>query len=302
MSLISNAVEIIKGEGFSGPHCFVLLTRYAALTGDRALLKLVGNTLEDMSTMEPTAMLAYAYAEYFQAMGGQAPEFPPAAADYILSSCDRDDRALALAYVKCARVFSREDYLEQCLKLLADEELMAQGGAFSALAFIELYRATFNESYLDAAVSMADVIEEHFSSMFSPEDAYDLEYPSMNSAVSLLYDELARMLQSEKWISASGKQKVFIKKLADKYSSKVAFGLISLLDEEFAPQTIVCAVKGESIPKELLSIIAFYSPLTEILVCSEGDSGGKNTCRQQILKYPAYYFLKNGCLEEIKGL
>lgn len=291
MSLIANAAEIIKSEGFTGPHSLVFLTRYAALTGDKALMRLLGNTLEDMSTMQESATLAYAYAEYFQATGEAGPEFCFPAADYILNSCDGDDRMLAAACAKVARVFGREAYLEKALDLLSDTETTAVNGAFSALAFTELYRGTFNKKYLHAAESMAEIIEKNFRSMFSPEDAYDLACPSMNSAVAVMYDELARITQKEELVRARKVQNSFIAKLADKYPSKVGFGLCALLADEFEPKTVVCRFPGEEIPAPLLSLIRFYSPVTEIV--AEGGSADQQ---------PRYFFLKSGKLEEIPGM
>ena len=295
-SLLHDAVEIIKSEGFTGPHSLIFLIRYASLAEDRTLLRMIGNTLEEMSSMEESAALAYAYAEYYEASGGTECDFCPAAADYILSECPEDDRMLAAAYVKCARAFGKEEYLEKASDLLADNEKTAGNAAFSVLAFLEMYRATFNRLYLETAKSMADIIEKNFQGIFDPEDAYDLARPSMNSAIAVMYDELARITQEPKRIQARRRQNTLIAKLADRYPSKVAFGLCALLADEFEAKTVVCRFKGQVLPDPLLSLISFYSPVTEIIAESVPEDDDSFSSKAK------YYFLKNGILEEITGL
>lgn len=287
-SLLQNTAEIIQSEGFTGPQSLIFLTRYASLSEDRKLLRIIGNTLSELSTMEPTAALAYAYAEYYQASGDSMPEFCRAAADYILTQCDESDKMLAAAEAKCARVFGREDYLQRASELLADHEMTAKNAAFSVLAFLEMYRATLNEKHLNTAKTMADIIEKNFHSIFNPEDVYDLAYPSMNSAIAVMYDELARFTQEPRRVEARTRQNSFISRLAEKYPTKVTFGLCALLADEFEPKTIVCRYEGDELPATLSSLLGFYSPVTEILAEQKTPAG--------------YYFLKNGVLEQINGL
>ena len=292
-SLLQDAVEIIRSEGFIGPQSLIFLTRYAALSEDWVLMGQIGNTLEGLSTLEESASLAYAYAEYFEASGDSMPEYCRSAVDFLLPRCDEDDRMLAAAYVKCARAFGREDYLEKAVELLSDDRRTAQNAAFSAIALTEMYRATFNRKYLKAAKEIADIIEKNFHSIFNPEDVYDLAQPSMNSAIAVMYDELARFTQEEKRLTLREKQNRFIAKLADKYPSKVSFGLCALLADEFESKTVVCRFQGEELPPSLLKILSFYSPVTEIIAeaCDHSETGKAQ-----------YYFLKNGNLEELKGL
>lgn len=291
MTLLHDTAEIIKSEGFTGAHSFIFLTRYAFLCGDKQLLSVIGNTLKDMDFMEPDAMLAYAYAEYCESQGEGASEFASGAADYILASCPRSDRALALAYVKCARVFGREDYLAEAHSLLSDSSSGAKNGAFTALAFIEMYRATFNRDYLLTACALSDVIEKNFNSIFRPDDVYDLSQPSMNSAVAVMYDELARMTQEKDRLEISEKHKRLVKKLAEKYPSKVSFGLCALLSDEYEWKTVVCRFCGYEPPESLLKVISFYSPLTEVIAEPGSDVAA-----------PEFYFMKNGVLEQIHGI
>ena len=173
-TVLDIAVTALRDEGFPGPQSFIFLTRYAALKEDYALLKLVGNTLETLDNMPASAALAYAMGEYFQAaasvgdrglsrdVSAESAAFCLPAADYVLNSCDREDRMLAAAYAKCARSFGREDYMERAIGLLSDGELAARNTAFSALVYTELYRATFNPLYLETANAMADIIEKNF--------------------------------------------------------------------------------------------------------------------------------------------
>ena len=50
--LLKNASELIQSEGFTGAHSLIFLIRYAYLSENKALMKLVGNTLEGLNGME----------------------------------------------------------------------------------------------------------------------------------------------------------------------------------------------------------------------------------------------------------
>ena len=325
-TVLDIAVTALRDEGFPGPQSFIFLTRYAALKEDYALLKLVGNTLETLDNMPASAALAYAMGEYFQAaasvgdrglsrdVSAESAAFCLPAADYVLNSCDREDRTLAAAYAKCARSFGREDYMERAIGLLSDGELAARNTAFSALAYTELYRATFNPLYLETANAMADIIEKNFHSAFNSADVYDLEQPSVNSAVALMYDELSRLSTTPesyaKRSAAAEKQNSFIRKLAERYPEGVTFGLCALLAEEFEPKTVVCRFTGNELPRPFLSLLSFYSPVTELM--AEPDATGEpganiensdNSARTDTgAKCAKYFLLNKGILEHIKNL
>ena len=286
--VINTAVELIKSEGFRGAHSFVFLTRYASLAGDKELMRLVGNSLKDLDDMLPSPMLAYAYAEYFEAAGE---EFCASAAEYILSSC-HDEPIMIMAYAKCASAFIREDYLVKAMDIAENCAVDSPDGlsdiAFIALGYLELYRATASEDYLKGAIKSAEYIKNNFRSLFDPKNAYDLEAPSGNSAAALLYDSLARITQKKEWIDASSEQNRFISLLADKYPTACSFGLCALLADEYGSNTIICELPGEEYPRELLSLLSYYAPTTEISV----------KCFAPVDK-PTYYRLINGEKEEI---
>ena len=124
---------------------------------------------------------------------------------------------------------------------------------------LERYRDTYDPDYLARAEKGGEYILENFHEMFNPENVYDIEEPSFNSRVAVLYDELARYTQKEKWIEARARQNKFIRLLADKYPTGVGYGLIALLGEEFGETTVVCS--GE-IPD---SVRYFYAPTTAIV-------------------------------------
>ena len=289
-SILANAAELIKGEGFTGAHSFIFLTRYASLCGDKALMSLIGNSLSALSTLPESASLAYAYAEYYQATEA---DFCPAAVDFLLGRCREDDPMLLPATAKCARVFSSEDWFERAILMARDalsEEIPMKTLPFVALGLIELYRATFNREYLKRAMDLGDEIRKKFADSFDPETAYDLENPGANSAVALLYDELARLTQNKGWLDLRKIQNHFISLLADKYPTRVAFGLCALLGDEFEWKTVICSLPGMQITKEVRALLGFYSPLTEVVaVPSEGEEA-------------QYFIMKNGTLKEIKGI
>ena len=143
---------------------------------------------------------------------------------------------------------------------------------------------------------------------------YDLEQPSVNSAVALMYDELARLSTTPesyaKRSAAAEKQNSFIRKLAERYPEGVTFGLCALLAEEFEPKTVVCRFTGNELPRPFLSLLSFYSPVTELM--AEPDATGEpganiensdNSTRTYTGEKCAKYFLLNkGILEHIKNL
>jgi len=125
--------------------------------------------------------------------------------------------------------------------------------------YLELYKESFDPAYLESAIKGGEYILEHFHEMFNPDDVYDIDEPSFNSRVAVLYDELARYTQDERFIEAREKQNSFIRMLADRYPTKVAYGLIALLADEFGETTVVC--EGE-VPE---AIASFYAPTTAVV-------------------------------------
>ena len=124
---------------------------------------------------------------------------------------------------------------------------------------LDKYEETYEEEYLDKAIRGGKFILEHFHEMFDPKAVYDLKEPSLNSRVAVLYDALARYTQDDAFLAARKNQNKMIRMLADKYPTKVSYGLIALLGEEFGETTVVC--EGE-IPA---SVRNFYAPTTAIV-------------------------------------
>ena len=286
--LLKNAAELIQSEGFTGAHSLIFLIRYAFLAENRSLMRLVGNTLENMSDMEESASLAYAYAEYYKA---EKAEFCLPAISFLLPRCREDDPMLLPALAKAANVTGDERIITLALTK-ADECQGAELSAapFIALGFLELYRLTGDSAWLDQAAGLGEEIRKNFQSIFHPAEAYDLQQPSPSSAVALQYDELYRMTRQENWENARSVQNRFVRLLADKYPTKVAFGLCALLADEFEAKTVVCMFPANQIPAEVKTLQAYYSPLTEFLPIPADTEQTR------------YYLLKNGGLEELKGI
>ena len=286
--LLKNASELIQSEGFTGAHSLIFLIRYAYLSENKALIKLVGNTLEGLSGMEESASLVYAYAEYYKA---EKADFCPPAISFLISRCRDDDPMLLPALAKAANVTGDERILQLAL-IKADElyEPELKEAPFAALGFLELYRLTGDGAWLDQAAVLGEQIRENFRELFNPSEAYDMQQPSVNSAVALLYDELSRLTRDQQWRSAREVQNHLIRLLADKYPTRVAFGLLALLADEFEAKTVVCMFPGDEIPPEVRALQAYYSPLTEfVAVPAETEK-------------TRYYLLKDGELEELKGI
>ena len=286
--LLKNASELIQSEGFTGAHSLIFLIRYAFLAENKTLMKLVGNTLEGMSGLEESASLVYAYAEYYQA---EKADFCLPAISFLIPRCRDDDPMLLAALAKAANVTGDERYLQLAL-MKADElfEPELKDAPFAALGFLELYRLSGDGSWLDQAAGLGELVKENFRELFDPSAAYDLQQPSPNSATALLYDELSRLTRDRQWHSAREVQNHLVRLLADKYPTRVAFGLCALLADEFEAKTVVCMIPGDAVPPEVRALQAYYSPLTEfIIVPAETEK-------------TRYYLLKDGELEELKGI
>ena len=283
-SKLENAARLLQGEGFAGPYSFIFLIRWAFLADDRALLGRIGSTLEEMDSMPGNASLAYVYAEYYELSQSS---FCLPAASFLLDRCEQEDCMLLPALAKCARVFGKDEFLDRAVSL-ADQASPAD--PFATLGLLELYRATFHGDYLNRAAGIAMEIRSHFQELFSPGEAYDGEEPSFSSAVALLYDELARITQEDQWVNAREVQNRLVSLLADRYPTGVSFGLCALLSDVFETKTVVCAVPEGEVPSQLRALLSFYSPLTERIVVPARTDGVK------------YFLMRNGKLEEIKGL
>ena len=286
--LLKNASELIQSEGFTGAHSLIFLIRYAFLAGNKTLMKLVGNTLEGMNSLEESASLVYVYAEYYQA---EKAAFCPPAISFLIPRCREDDPMLLPALAKAANVTGDERFLQLAL-IKADElsEPDLKEAPFAALGFLELYRLTGSGTWLDQAAGLGKQIRENFRELFNPSEAYDLQAPSPSSATALLYDELSRLTRDEQWRSAREVQNHLIRLLADKYPTRVAFGLCALLADEFDAKTIVCMFPGDEVPSEVRALQAYYSPLTEFITVPAETERTR------------YYLLKDGELEELKGI
>ena len=285
--LFNRAVELIKSEGFTGAHSFIFLTRYAYLSGDKALMELTGNTMSSLDDVPASAALAYALCEYYEATGA---EFCVPAAEYVISSAlsSGESRMLMCALAKAGRVFNNERYLVLARELAEDDE--NEKDAFYALGLLELYRATYFDAYLSGADEIASVVLERFHSRFDPADAYDLALPSANSASAVLFDELYRLTQKPKWKKARENQNRFVSMLSDKYPTAATFGLNALLSDEFEWKTVICRFPEGCPPEELGALLSFYSPLTEFIISSSDSCSAAE-----------YYELKDGVLRELRS-
>ena len=70
----------------------------------------------------------------------------------------------------------------------------------------------------------------------------------------------------------------------------IRFGLCALLADEFEAKTVVCMFPGEEVPPEVRALQAYYSPLTEFITVPAETERTR------------YYLLKDGELEELKGV
>ena len=216
---------------------------------------------------------------------------------------------MLMALSKAAHVFDDAQYLDQAHALAdflrehafaADSpgalraciygtegrfEARLEDFAFYALGLLELYAADFDESALRLAADLAKEIQKRFAApkggfymtgqeaevlIKRPMETYDGAMPSSNSAVAVLFDQLARLTGDEGWRKAARDQLSFICRGAESYPAGHAFGLIALLGAVYPTKELVCV--AENPPAMLKTIRARYSPELTVLLKRPGKS------------------------------
>lgn len=128
--------------------------------------------------------------------------------------------------------------------------------AVYALALLELYRATFDVKYLQAAIhrakQMVELFEDkknggYFMTAFDgeqliarPKETYDGAMPSGNSVAAMVLQTLASLTGEPEWQAAADRQLSFLAGEIGEYPSASCFGVLAMMDVLYPRRELVC--------------------------------------------------------------
>lgn len=143
--------------------------------------------------------------------------------------------------------------------------------AFYGLALIELYNATFDPFYLEAAADMSRRLLTLFSDrenngfyiyandaeklITRPKDIYDGALPSGNAAVALLLTRLAGLTGEEEWRKAGDMQMRFVTGSIGDYPLGSSVSLLALMEIYYPSRELLCVTAGQKAPEELTEFL-----------------------------------------------
>jgi len=198
--------------------------------------------------------------------------------------------------------------------------------AFYGLALTELYKLSFDVSYLAEAERIAGIMTELFSDedgggfflyakdaeqlITRPKPVYDGAIPSGNSAAALLLSRLSKLTGKEQWRQAAEKQMSFITAAAGKQPSGYGLAMLALTEELYPSAELVCVAKEASLPKELIELSCRKSTENfSILLKTSENMQQLDDAAPFTADYPIpesgtmYYLCRNGtCLKPVKEL
>ena len=217
--------------------------------------------------------------------------------DYRLNrtKLHKDDKILLswnawaiIALAKAGRVLTEPSYLDVAIRIHAfierkmvtendrlylryrDGEAAYVGQledyAVYALALLELYRATFDVKYLQAAFHRAEQMMELFEDkahggffmtafdgeqlIARPKETYDGAMPSGNSVAAMVLKTLASLTGEPEWQAAADRQLSFLAGEIGEYPSASSFGVLAMMDALYPHRELVC-VASDGLPSEL---------------------------------------------------
>lgn len=138
--------------------------------------------------------------------------------------------------------------------------------AVYALALLELYRATFDAKYLQAAIhrakQMVELFEDknkggYFMTAFDgeqliarPKETYDGAMPSGNSVAAMVLQTLASLTGERSWQAAADRQFSYLAGEIGEYPSASCFGVLAMMGALYLHRELVCA-SSDGMPGEL---------------------------------------------------
>ena len=141
--------------------------------------------------------------------------------------------------------------------------------AFLAYGLLELYRVTFETSYLADALHLAGLLLEFFFDHehggFYPyasdaeqlltrtKEVYDGAMPSGNSVAALVLSRLSRLTCEPRWQDASEKQLSYLAGAVSQYPAGHSFTMLVFLEALYPTAELVCT--GEEVPSALQAFL-----------------------------------------------
>lgn len=240
------------------------------------------------------------YAEFRERLRVYRAERTPLTTDTKLLASWNGLMLMALS--RAARVFDSSRYLAAAERLAefmrsgfgtgADMRACAYGGelrfpaqlddyAFSALGFLELYRASYDPAHIISAAKQAEQITARFAApsggfyrtardaeelITRPMEVFDGAMPSGNSAAAQLFVSLARLTGEERWRASAEKQLKFMAGYGREQPAGMAFALCAMMELIYPTKELVCASADEEEPAMLAAVRAKYAPELEVLL------------------------------------
>lgn len=187
--------------------------------------------------------------------------------------------------------------------------------AVYALALLEIYRTTFDVSFLRDAIHRAEQLVELFGDkeggffmtasdaeqlIARPKKTYDGAIPSGNSAAAMVLQTLASLTGEGKWQEAAVRQMRFLAASIDDYPASSCFGVLAMMDALYPHRELVCMVK-EGIPGELVDYLKDHpAEDLQILLKTEENQQSLAQVAPFTVDYPIpeqgvmYYLCENG--------
>ena len=188
--------------------------------------------------------------------------------------------------------------------------------AVYALALLELYRATFDAKYLQAAIhrakQMVELFEEnnkggYFMTAFDgeqliarPRETYDGAIPSGNSVAALVLQTLASLTGEQKWQAAADRQLSFLTGTIGEYPSASCFGVLALMGALYPHRELVRAT-SDGLPDELKNYLKSHpADDLQVLLKTKENAETLAECAPFTKDYPIpeqgsmYYLCENG--------
>ena len=187
--------------------------------------------------------------------------------------------------------------------------------AVYSLAMLELYRATFDVSYLQEAEHRAEqmikLFEDEEGGYFMtasdaeqliarPKETYDGAIPSGNSVAAMVLQRLAALSGEEKWQDAAVRQMRFLAASIAGYPASSCFGVLAMMGVLYSHRELVCSTK-EGIPAQLLTFLKDHpAEDLQIILKTESNQQALSQAASFTSDYPIpkedvmYYLCENG--------
>ena len=188
--------------------------------------------------------------------------------------------------------------------------------AVYALALLELYRETFDATYLQQAIhrakQMVNLFEDKVHGGYfmtaadseqliaRPKETYDSAIPSGNSVAAMVLQRLAFLTGNPEWQDAAARQMRFLAGDIGEYPSASCFGILAMMDALYPHRELVCST-SDGLPDELKAFLQEHPANNlQILLKTAENTDLLTKCAPFTRDYPIpkqgtmYYLCENG--------